>query len=124
MAKKPKVKTGRPLIEIDEDELFKLASFHCTDVEIAAFFDFSVDTLNRRFAEILRKGREQGKRTLRKLQWNSAIGGNTTMLIWLGKQILKQTDKIEQEITTVDKDTRNYDEMKDELIKLIAQGLQ
>lgn len=39
-----------------------------------------------------------GKRSLRRMQWKSAKGGNATMQIWLGKQLLGQTDK--QDITS------------------------
>ena len=38
------------------------------------------------------KGRAETKQALRKAQIKSAIGGNTTMLIWLGKNILGQND--------------------------------
>ena len=33
------------------------------------------------------------------MQWDSAKKGNTTMLVWLGKQYLKQSDKQEVEAT-------------------------
>jgi hypothetical protein len=36
---------------------------------------------------------------LRKAQYDTAIGGNATLLIWLGKQELDQTDKMTQTIT-------------------------
>ena len=43
----------------------------------------------------LKKGRDQGKTSLRRMQWEKAQSGNTTMLIWLGKQMLGQKDKLE-----------------------------
>ena len=48
---------------------------------------------------ILTKGRDKGKIRLRQLQWRAAEKGNVSMLIWLGKQVLDQTDR--QEITEV-----------------------
>ena len=40
---------------------------------------------------------EQGKASLRRMQYGAANKGNVTMQIWLGKQYLGQNDK--QEIT-------------------------
>ena len=37
-----------------------------------------------------------GKISLRRAQFEKAIGGNVAMMIWLGKQHLDQRDKIEQ----------------------------
>ena len=88
---------GRPLIEIDAEEVIKLASIGCSNSEIAAFFDCSEDTIERRFAGELNKGRENGKTRLRRLQWQSATKGNVVMQIWLGKQMLGQKDKQEIE---------------------------
>jgi hypothetical protein len=83
---------ARPKKLIDKTEVEKLAAMGCNDTEIASFCDCSVDTINRRFAEILKKGREKGKTKLRRLQWQSAEKGNVTMQIWLGKQLLGQRD--------------------------------
>lgn len=91
---------ARPPIPIDADEVIKLASIGCSNDEIAAFFDCSKDTIERRFAAELNKGRENGKTRLRRLQWQSATKGNVVMQIWLGKQMLGQKDKQELEQTT------------------------
>lgn len=86
---------GRPKIDIDEKEVEKLASFGCTDVEIAAFFSVSQSTVRDRLGPIVAKGRENGKVRLRKRQIEMALGGNVAMLIWLGKQMLGQQEKVE-----------------------------
>lgn len=86
---------ARPLKDIDPKDVEKLASMFASNVEIAHFLDCSVDTLTRRFAEELNKGRSLGRIALRKLQWASAQKGNVVMQIWLGKQILGQVDKHE-----------------------------
>lgn len=84
---------GRPKIVIDEATLEKLASICCTMNEMAAFFDCSVDTLENRFSDIIKKGREKGKISIRREQYTQAMKGNITMLIWLGKQLLGQHDR-------------------------------
>ncbi len=86
---------GRPRIEIDTEQVEKLAMMHCKTTEIAAFFDVSVDTIDRNYAENLRKGRDKGKMSLRRKQYDVAMKGNVSMLIWLGKNLLDQSDKQE-----------------------------
>lgn len=88
---------GRPKIEINWEDVRKLSLLQCTQNEIASFLGVSVDTLLRRkeFCELHKKGMEEGRMSLRRLQWKKAQEGNTTMLIWLGKQYLGQSDKQE-----------------------------
>ena len=93
--KKEVKKVGRPKKELDIEIIQKLASIMCTNVEIAQGVGCHSDTLADNFSEYLKKGREEGKISLRRLQWTKAQNGNTTMLIWLGKQWLGQKDKIE-----------------------------
>ena len=88
---------GRPRIEIDYDAVEKLANLQCTQAEIAAWLGCSVDTLLRdeKFCEIYKSGLENGKMSLRRHQWRALEEGNTTMLVWLGKQYLGQREKNE-----------------------------
>ena len=51
------------------------------------------------FQRIIDEARASGRATLRRLQWQRANGGSDTMLIWLGKQMLGQKDKVETEAT-------------------------
>jgi hypothetical protein len=51
------------------------------------------DTLRYNFTEYLTKGRAGMKRRLRAVQLSTALSGNATLLIWLGKQYLGQTDQ-------------------------------
>ena len=51
------------------------------------------------FSDCFKKFSANGRITLRKKQFEVAKAGNVTMLIWLGKQYLGQTDK--QEVTEV-----------------------
>lgn len=89
---------ARPKKHVDADQVLKLAAIGCSNKEIASFFDVSEDTIERRFAGQLSKGREEGKTRLRRLQWQSAEKGNVVMQIWLGKQILGQTEKVESKV--------------------------
>ena len=88
---------ARPKLNIDESEVEKLASYGCTNTEIADFFNCDEGTIRGRFSEILTKTRADLKKRLRKKQVEVAESGNVTMLIWLGKQMLEQTDKQEME---------------------------
>ena len=86
---------ARPKAKVDPVQLEKLAMMGCTNEEIAGFFEVSKDTITRRFASILNKGRQNGKIRLRRIQMQIAERGNAVMAIWLGKQMLGQTDKVE-----------------------------
>ena len=92
-------KRGRKPIEIDYDMAEKYSSIMCTQSEIASLLGVSLSTLEHdpEFLRIHKKGMEQGKASLRRMQYGAAKNGNATMLIWLGKQYLGQNDK--QEIT-------------------------
>lgn len=92
---------ARPKIKIDFDMVKKLCAIQCTGQEIADVLDVSYDTLERRvkevyqisFADYIKKHSANGKMSLRRKQHEVAMNGNTTMLVWLGKQYLGQTDK-------------------------------
>lgn len=88
-------KTGRPLTKIDEELLAGLARIGCTDEEMALLLGCSSDTLTRRFAERIKKGRAEMKMSLRRQQIKLMESGNATMAIWLGKQNLGQHDRVE-----------------------------
>tara|TARA_R100000234_G_scaffold98455_1_gene66963 strand:+ start:9333 stop:9632 length:300 start_codon:yes stop_codon:yes gene_type:complete len=76
---------------IDTKQLQNLARLGCTNTEIADFFGCSENTI-RRYGEYLTKGRAECKMRLRQMQWKSAESGNVTMQIFLGKQVLGQSD--------------------------------
>lgn len=73
-------------------DVYNLASIGCNDREIAQWFDINEDTLRYNFKGIIEKGREQLKHSLRRAQIKVALSGNPTMLIWLGKQLLSQSE--------------------------------
>lgn len=92
---------GRPLADIDEEEVAKLALSGAKNAEIAAYFGVDENTITSRFSKILTKKRSIRRMKLRAAQTDKAMGGDTTMLIWLGKNDLDQTDKVEQKSTGV-----------------------
>jgi hypothetical protein len=114
-------------IDLDLDIAKKLAYLQCTEAEIASVLGCSPRTLRRskEFMAIYTEGREHGKSSLRRLQWEKARGieavlakdesgdilkdekgraivltpgsaPDTVMQIWLGKQYLEQKDKREE----------------------------
>ena len=106
MDKKPKKTSkavGRPKkYNIDKEELFKLAKYNLTNIEIADIIGCDESLLIKNYSEYLTKGRGELKKRLRQAQYDMAIGDvkngvlpNVTMLIWLGKQILGQSEKAE-----------------------------
>jgi len=86
---------ARPIKKVDTQAIQKLAQMHCTYDEIAEFLEVSTKTLQRNYVHLIKKGREMGKISLRRAQFEKALGGNVAMQIWLGKQHLDQKDKIE-----------------------------
>ena len=104
-------KGGAPRKEIDYDLLDNLARIHCTAEECAGVLGVGTTVLRERikqrgidegtgdegFRDLYKRLSPAGKAALRRLQWKSAERLNTTMLIWLGKQWLGQTDKLDME---------------------------
>lgn len=93
---------ARPKIEIDFTMVEKLSNIQCTQDEIASFLGISTRTLqrNEEFCRIYKKGIENGKMSLRRIQWKLSEK-NTAMAIWLGKQYLGQKDRLETENTDI-----------------------
>jgi hypothetical protein len=52
---------ARPKLELDANLIEKLASVGCTNESIAIQVGCSVDTLDRRYADVIRKGKEEKK---------------------------------------------------------------
>jgi hypothetical protein len=88
---------ARPPKPINQDQLKKLAAIGLSNAEVAAVLDCSPDTIERRYHNLLEWGREHRNASLRRKQFEVAMSGHPTMLIWLGKQFLGQADK--QEVT-------------------------
>lgn len=99
-------RTGRPRIQINWEEFDKLCAIHATQLELAAWFKCTVDTIENAvkrekkmtFSEYYQQKAGPGKISLRRKQWDLALKGDKTMIIWLGKQHLGQTDKMDQKV--------------------------
>lgn len=84
---------ARPKLEISKDQVLELAKIMCTQQEMAAVLGCSVDTLQRRFAAVIKEGHEHGKMSLRRKLFEIAMGGHAVMCIWLSKQHLGMRDQ-------------------------------
>ena len=101
---------ARPRKELEDikfdgwDQLDSLIVF-ASEVYCAEKLNMSVDTLADRikkkhdmsFTEYKRKRQEPLRINLLKKQYDVAMQGNVSMLIWLGKQYLNQSDKASEE---------------------------
>ena len=100
---------GRPRIEINQKQFENLCAIHCTKDEIASVLDCSPDTIEKwckhtygdTFTATYKKYQGIGKMSLRRMQFKMAER-SASMAIFLGKQYLGQTDKIEQTVTEVE----------------------
>ena len=102
-------KMGRPRKQIDKTEFEKLCFLQCTEREFCSWFDVSDETLNkwckenyegRTFLEVFKEKRENGLISLRRTQFQLAEK-SPAMAIFLGKNLLGQTDKMEQTVNDV-----------------------
>lgn len=104
---------ARPRIEIDTEQFKKLCAIQCTLAEIASWFKCSEDTLERwckrefdmSFADVYKIWSADGKISLRRTQFRMAET-NVAMAIWLGKQYLGQTEKVEQSNIEIDAESQ------------------
>jgi len=83
-------------------ELEKLCALQCTDEEIADWFDVSTRTIESRrkqpdVAQVMKRGRSRGRISVRRAQMKLLEGGNGTMGVWLGNQMLGQSDVVTTE---------------------------
>ena len=98
-------KMGRPRIEIDESQFKKLCEYMCTLEEIAGILNCSEDTIERwckrtfgmTFADTYKKYSAEGRMSLRRKQFALAET-SAAMAIFLGKNYLGQTDKVESKV--------------------------
>ena len=98
---------SKELSDNDFSRLLNMVRIQCTQTEICSILDMSDTTLNRRLKErgyenfeaLFKRHNDEGRMSLRRMQWQAAENGNPTMLVWLGKQYLGQKDKAEQTIS-------------------------
>ena len=83
---------GRNKTVIPEEEVAQLSQYHCTNKEMAACYGVPLQTFMDNFRDIIDKNRIITKQRLRKAQLDLALRGDRVMLIWLGKQMLGQSE--------------------------------
>lgn len=74
------------------EDVYKLAAIGCNDREIAIWFDVDENTLRYNFSEIIKKGREDLKHSLRRAMLKNALNGNAALQIFLAKNFLGMSD--------------------------------
>lgn len=100
---------ARPRKEIDMTQFEKLCAIQCTRDEICSFFEITDKTLNKlcqdhygeSFSAVYKSKSEMGKISLRRYQFRLAEK-NVSMAIFLGKQWLGQTEKVETSIERIE----------------------
>lgn len=108
---------GRPKKEIDVELLKKAAAIHCTWHEICSLVGASRRTLEDRFSHIIEEARSNGKMSLRRKQFQMALDGNVPLLIWLGKTVLGQSEKVEHNLITSQEPQKVLS--KDEVVEIV-----
>jgi len=101
------IKMGRPEKSVDYKILAELCHIQCTGLECASVLGMDYASLERHvrketgktFSEYWEEKAAGGRKSLRRKQWDVAQSGDKTLLIWLGKQYLGQTDKRQIEST-------------------------
>ena len=124
---------ARPKKLISKSQFESLCAIQCTKEEICDVLQVTDKTIdkwckeeyNKSFSEVFRIKRSLGKTSLRRNQWKLAEKGNTTMLIWLGKQLLKQSENpIQDQIKLQELELKQREfELKEKLImKQLEEG--
>jgi hypothetical protein len=100
-------KAGRKRVNIDLDQVEKLAAIQCTEAEIASVLGVSERTIERRkhqpdFAEAIARGKARGRVSLRRNLWTLANKGQPAANIFLAKNLLGYKDYFSNEHTGPD----------------------
>ena len=102
----------RKKIEIDPEMVRGLARIGATWDEIAGILGIARTTLavrmrEKKFRDAYEQGVAEGDVSIRREQYVSAMRGKTGMLVWLGKNRLNQTDRVETKNETTIHDGGN-----------------
>lgn len=86
---------GHPRVVLtaeEEEKLILLTEIGATQQEVAHYFGIDVKTVYNKFNHLFKQGFAKAQVSLRRDQMRAAAAGNTSLLIWLGKQMLAQRD--------------------------------
>ena len=122
---------GRKAVKIDKDQVQALARLGCTWDEIADVLGVARSTLGKNMKtdksvrDAYEKGIAEGDVSIRRAQYDSAMQGKTAMLIWLGKNRLGQTDRIEtKNETEITGGTGALEQLNSQLPRLAERSRQ
>lgn len=102
---------ARPRKKLTDEQiqnLEELGSHGCTNEEIAAALNISADTLTRRFADAIKKGKLKGMVSAKRMLYAAMMAGNLGARIWFGKQYMGEKDRTETENLNVNTDSVTY----------------
>ena len=77
---------------VTPEDVYKLAALGHSDREIAVWFSIEESTLRYNFSEIMAKGRQEMKTSLRQAMFKNALSGNAALQIFLAKNMLGMSD--------------------------------
>jgi len=93
---------GRPSKEFDMQQVKLLGQFRATQETMADWFECSEQTIRRNmqnedseFCKVYKRALANTKMKLCEAQVKYALAGNASLLIWLGKNLLDQSDNAE-----------------------------
>ena len=79
---------------LSDPQLEEFAAIGLSDHEISNLLGISESRWKARYPSVIKRGRARLRKSLRRAQIRSALSGNSTMLVWLGKQYLGQSDRL------------------------------
>lgn len=114
---------GRTPIEIDWKKVDFYIEAGCSGYEIAAMIGVHHETIYNRvekefgmkYTEYSDKKRPKGDASIKVVQYQKALKGDNSMLVWLGKNRLKQKDREKDEPDSLTNDLAS-------LVKLMMEG--
>ena len=97
-----RLRAGRKAVKIDLTDMEKLCGMQATDAELAAFFNVSVRTIERRkktpaFLEAIERGKARGRLSLRRALFGQVAKGQIAAIIFLSKNLLGYKDYVSNE---------------------------
>jgi len=119
-------------VSIDWEEVRKMAQAHVSGTTIAAKLGISNVTLSKRikkefgitWGDYMASMRAEGKDLIKMRQFQVAMAGDKSMLIWLGKQLLGQQDKVESTLKIPQIKLETIDQQSLEVIQNNLEALQ
>jgi len=96
---------GRPKIALDWDQFDKLCFLQCTQLEIASFFNCTIDTLENRckaekgmiYSDYYKTKAVKGKISVRRKAFQLIEKGNPAVIIFALKNLIGWTDRMVSE---------------------------